>query len=54
MISGFLLISGLMAATYAVNAWKIREITEGRALYAAALEVYRGCSSYSPLPGSSI
>jgi len=42
VISGFLLISGLMTATYAVNAWKIRKVTEGRALYAAGLEGLQG------------
>lgn len=42
MISGFFLIAGLMAVTYAINAWKIRKVTEGRALYAAALEGLQG------------
>jgi len=42
VISGFLLISGLMAVTYAINAWKIRKVTEGRALHAAALEGLQG------------
>lgn len=42
MISGLLLISGLMTVTYAVNAWKIRMVTEGRAVCAAALEGLQG------------
>ncbi len=42
LISAFLFISGLMAVTYAINAWKIRKVTEGRALYAAALEGLQG------------
>jgi uncharacterized protein YebE (UPF0316 family) len=42
MIAGFLLISALMAVTYAVNAWKIRMVTDGRAMCAAALEGLQG------------
>jgi len=42
LISGFLFIAGLMAVTYAVNAWKIRKVTQGRALHAAALEGLQG------------
>jgi len=42
VIAGLLLIGGLMTVTYAVNAWKIRKVTEGRAIYAAALEGLQG------------
>ena len=42
MIIGLLLIGGLMTVTYAVNAWKIQMVTEGRAVCAAALEGTQG------------
>ena len=42
MITGLLLIGGLMAVTYAVNAWKIQMVTDGRAVCAAALEGAQG------------
>jgi hypothetical protein len=42
VIPGLLLISGLMTVTYAVNTWKIRMVTEDRAVCAAALEGAQG------------
>ncbi len=42
MIPGLLLISGLMTVTYAVNTWKIRMVTQDRAICAAALEGLQG------------
>jgi uncharacterized membrane protein len=42
VIYGLMLIAGLMTITYAVNAWKIQMVTEGRAMCAAALEGLQG------------
>lgn len=42
VIYGLMLITALMTVTYAVNAWKIHMVTEGRAMCAAALEGLQG------------
>lgn len=42
MIVGLALIVALVTATYAINACKIRMVTEGRAMWSAALEGLQG------------
>jgi len=60
MITGLLLMGGLMAATYAVNAWKIQMVADGRAVCAAALEGSQGLlfiialTTIIDLPSSSL